>query len=71
MDKCKSVLDKYNIVSVDVPANMTNNFQPLDLTVTGVAKIFLEEKFGNWHANEIAKQLNGGAEVYSIEVKLQ
>ena len=67
MDKYQSVLGKCNIVSVDVPAN----FQPLDLTVTGVAKIFLEEKFGNWHANEIAKQLNGGAEVYSIEVKLQ
>ena len=38
MDKYKSVSDKYNIVSVYTPANMTNHFQPLDLAVNGVAK---------------------------------
>ena len=50
---------------------MTNHFQPQDLTVNGMAKIFLKENFGNWYANEVTKQLNDGAEVYSIEVKLQ
>ena len=50
---------------------MTNHFQPLDLAVNGVTKTFLQEKFGNWYTNEVTKQHNGGAEVYSIEVKLQ
>ena len=50
---------------------MTNHFQRLDLTVNGVAKTFLNVKFGNWYANEVTKQLNGGAEVYSIEVNLR
>ena len=51
-------------MSVYTPANITNHFQPLDLTVNDLAKTFLKEKFGNWYANEVTKQLNGGTEVY-------
>ena len=58
---------KYNIVSVYVPANMTNHFQRLDLTVNGVAKTFLKVKFRNWYANEVTKQL---AELKSNQLKI-
>ena len=50
-----------------VPANITSRFQSLDLTVNGVAKLFLKEKIGNWYANDVTTQIYGGAEVFSIE----
>ena len=50
---------------------MTKYFQPLDLTINGVAKTFLKDKFGNWYASEVTKQLDGGADVYAVDVKLQ
>lgn len=55
-DKYKSVLDKYNIVPVYVPANIINHFKPLGLTVNGVVKTFLKEKFGNLNENEVTEK---------------
>ena len=54
---------------VFVPANMTHHFQPLDLTINGVAKKFLTTKFKEWYAKEITQQINAGVDVYSIEIK--
>ena len=51
------------------PANMTHHFQPLNLTITGVAKKFLTTKFEEWYAKEITQQINAGVDVYSIEIK--
>ena len=47
-DKYKSVLALYDIVPVYVPANLTRYFQPLDLTLNGIAKTFLKDKFRVW-----------------------
>ena len=60
----------YDIIAVYVPANMTRYFQPLDLTINGVAKTFLKDKFGNWYAKEVTRQLDDGTGVYSVDVKL-
>ena len=65
--KDKLSFRKYNIVSVYVPANMTNHFQRLELTVNGVAKTFLKVKFRNWYANEVTKQL---VELKSNQLKI-
>ena len=46
-EKYRSVLELYDIIAVYVPANMKRYFQPLDLTVNGVAKTFLKERCGN------------------------
>ena len=37
-----------DIFIVNVPANMTRYYQPLDLTVNGYAKRFLKRKFIEW-----------------------
>ena len=50
------VITKNNIVVVNVPANMTKFYQPLDLTVNGHAKRFLKSKFSVWYADQISKQ---------------
>ena len=34
-----------NILIINVPANMTKHYQPLDLTVNGYAKRFFKSKF--------------------------
>ena len=47
---------------------MTNYFQPLDLTVNGPAKQFLEGKFEEWYAKEVKRQVDNSMEVYSIDV---
>ena len=48
--KYLDVLKAYDLVHVFVPANMTSHFQPLDLTINGIAKTFLKDKFGEWYA---------------------
>ena len=44
-----------NIFLTKVPANMTNLYQPLDLTVNGYAKSFTKRMFTEWFASEISK----------------
>ena len=44
LDSCKA----YNICAINVPANMTKNYQPLDLTVNREAKCILKRKFVDW-----------------------
>ena len=44
-DPIMKKLQENNISNVRVPANMTNLFQPLDLTVNGSAKAFMKRKF--------------------------
>ena len=64
-------LAAHDLIVVYVPANMTKYFQPLDLTVNGISKTFLKDKFAKWYAEQVTSQLNGGGDIYSIKVKLQ
>ena len=70
-DQYIQLLEKHYISHVFVPANMTRYFQPLDLTVNGPTKIFLKKKFEIWYAKEGTKQLDKGANIYEIDVKMQ
>ena len=54
-----------------VPANITNIFQPLDLTVNGLFKALMKSKFTEWYSKEIAKQLQKKIPMEDIEVKLK
>ena len=68
-EKVLDLIEENSCEVVFVPANMTHLFQPLDLTINGVAKKFLTTKFEEWYAKEIAGQINAGVEVYSVEIK--
>ena len=57
-----------DLVYVHVPANMTHEFQPLDINVNGVAKSFLKDQFQTWYTDEIQKQMDNGKDVYEVDV---
>ena len=59
-ERVQHLIADNNCVCVFVPANMTNYFQPLVLTVNGPAKQFLKGEFQEWYVREIAKLEHGG-----------
>ena len=70
-DKVLDHFKENNIATVFVPANMTGQLQPLDLTVNGYAKKYCNKKFNEWYMEQITKQLDSGKPIDEIEVKLQ
>ena len=64
-------LRENSIFLVRVPPNITNLFQPLNLTVNGAAKAFLKRKYTEWYSGEISKALADGIALDDIEVKLK
>ena len=65
--KVTDLIEENDCVKVFVPANLTHEFQPLDLTVNGVAKEFLNKKFSDY-AKKITDELEKGTDVYKIDV---
>ena len=64
-------LQDNKILLVQVPANMTNIFQSLDLTVNGSFKALLKQKFTEWYSKQITNELEKGTPLDDIEVKLK
>ena len=55
----RNLLLSNDIYFSKVPANMTNLYQPLDLTVNGYAKAFMKRMFTEWFASQISEALGG------------
>ena len=55
---------------VIVPHNLTNKFQPLDITVNKPAKSFISNKYNEWFTEQVAKQLQKGIPPADIQVSL-
>ena len=53
------LLDTNNIYVVFVPPNCTDRLQPLDVSLNKPAKVFLRDKFQEWYAQQVCKQLEG------------
>ena len=62
-DKVKDKLKELIIELVSVPANMTLFFQPLDLTVNGSAKKFMQNQFSKYYCNAVRAQIDSGKQV--------
>ena len=54
-----------------VPHNITNKFQPLDISVNKVAKSFISEKYNTWMTNEVSNQLKRGISSCDVKMALQ
>ena len=59
-DDVISLLRDNHIHYVLVPNNMTQLFQPLDLTVNKHCKSYLKQLFLEWYAQQIENQLSVG-----------
>ena len=59
------------IFLVRLPPNMTNLFQPLDLTVSGAAKAFMKRRFIEWYHQEIWKELESTKELNDFDINLK
>ena len=70
-DDVRNLLKQNNIHVVLVPDNMTQLFQPLDLTVNKHCKSFLKKLFSKWFSQQIENQLYLGKEVEDIDIKFQ
>ena len=56
---------------VPVPHNMTNHFQPLDLTVNRSCKPFLRDKAQTWYAEQVQVQIDKGIAPENVAVDLK
>ena len=52
-----SHLKSHNIVPLQLPANCTDKLQPLDISVNKPMKDYLKNRFQQWYAQEVKKQL--------------
>ena len=66
-DDVISLLRDNNIHYVLVPNNITQCFQPLDLTVNKHCKSYLKRLFSEWYAQQIENQLSLGKKVEEIK----
>ena len=64
------VLKENNIHNKNIPNNMSNYYQPLDLTTNNWAKEFLKTKFSQWYSEQIQDALDSGKAIEDIEVKV-
>ena len=61
---------KNNCVLIIVSHNLTNKFQPLDITVNKPAKSFIKDKYNMWYSEQVAKQLSECKALVDVEVSL-
>ena len=56
--------------AVFVPHNLTNKFQPLDITVNKLAKSFISNKYKEWFSKQVSQQLEKGMQPADVKVSL-
>ena len=67
-DEVAKLCFKNSIALIIVPHDLTNKFQPIDITVNKPAKSFIRDKCNIWYTEQFAKQLNEGKAPADVEV---
>ena len=70
-ERMKRLYLKNNCELVIVPHNVTNKFQPLDISINQSAKKFISNKFNAWYADRVSKQLSNGVAPGDVKVSLK
>ena len=70
-DTLKKLCADNQCIIVLVPNNLTNKFQPLDLTVNKPAKGFISRRYNTWYATEVEKQLRDGVSPADVKISLR
>ena len=65
------LLKENHCLSVKVPANHRDLFQPLGLTVNKPAKAFVSNKYQQWYADKVSKQLSQEVAPHDVKVDVK
>ena len=61
---------KNNCEVIIVPHNLTNKFQPLDITVNKPPKSFISNSYNEWFSQQVSQQLEKGIRPADVKVSL-
>ena len=67
-DTLKELCSENNCEVVIVPHNLTNKFQPLDISVNKAAKAFIQNLYNEWFSNQVAIQLKHGIDPTDVKI---
>lgn len=56
------------VLAVVLPANCTDQLQPLDVSVNKAAKVFLRSQFETWYTNELSQQISDSTSKGEVEI---
>ena len=70
-ENVKTTISDNNGMMTPVPANMTNHFQPLDLSTNRSCKALLKKEAQQWYASQVSDQLNNDVDQDHIKVDLK
>ena len=63
-------MDADNINCAIIPANCTDQLQPMDLSVNKCVKDYLHTLFQEWYAEEIIAQSTSASEMVPVDLRL-
>ena len=69
-EEVAKVCRENNCFLIIVPHNLTNKFQPLDITFSKAAKSFIKEKYNIWYTEQFTIQHNKDEDPADVEVSL-
>ena len=67
-DTLKKLCAENNCDVVIEPHNLTNKFQPLDLSVNKTVKSFIQNKYNGWFADQVFTQLQNGKDPTDVKI---
>ena len=67
-DTLKKLCAEKNCDVVIVPHNLTNKFQPLDLSVNKAPKSFIQNKYNDWFADQVFTQRQNGKDPTDVKI---
>ena len=67
-DTLKKLCAENNCDVVIVRHNLTNKFQPLDLSVNKADKSFIQNKYNDWFADQVFTQLQNGKDPTDVKI---
>ena len=63
-------VEEEGVVVIFIPPGTTDRLQPLDVSTNKAAKDFLREKFRQWYAQEVEKELQTGTAAEAIQINM-
>ena len=67
-DRLRELCSENYCEVVIVLHNLTNKFQPIDISVNKAAKAFIQNMYNEWFSNEVVTQLNRGVDPTEVKI---